>query len=176
MVLFSKLPHTIIQPVCDELSFSDLASFNRASKSTQSHFEDYCQTTFSPYKLYGPFFSSIENITEFRVCQARHGALVSGSALVSFLSRGSFVPGDLDVFVPSAGVVGIGLQLLKSNLKFVSSPLGNHDDLSLEDQKETFIKAATAPRSSWLEDVKTILEEGYDELTISGVFHLWGHP
>ncbi|KAK7018733.1 hypothetical protein VNI00_018293 [Paramarasmius palmivorus] len=169
---FSTLPHTIVTPICDQLPLGQLAALRKVSPTVREQVLDYSSSAFGLTKLYGDFFPSLEAINAFRVVQAKCRALVSGSAVVSFLSRGSFLPGDLDILVPSSNVVELGTHLLRTTFAFDASPLGLvEENQPKEAQIESFVRAATAPRDSWLEDVRGILEEGYDELTVSGVFN-----
>ncbi|KAK7044045.1 hypothetical protein VNI00_007760 [Paramarasmius palmivorus] len=141
----------------------------RVSSSVRQQVTEYDAVAFCLNNLYGPFFHA-DKITEFRRVQAKTRALVSGSALVSFLSRGAFEPSDLDVFVPCPGLLLIGEFLLDEGFTFEPIGARSEDEQSLS-RRELFTKMVSAPRSSWLEDVKTILDESYDELTLGGVFN-----
>ncbi|KAK7032073.1 hypothetical protein VNI00_013442 [Paramarasmius palmivorus] len=101
------------------LSPLELARLKMVSRSVRREVLSYEAVAFSLRGLYGPFFGSLSSISLFRQLQLGTGALVLGSALVQFLSRSSFTPSDLDVFVAKDGIISIGTFLAASGYRFV---------------------------------------------------------
>ncbi|KAK7022062.1 hypothetical protein VNI00_017044 [Paramarasmius palmivorus] len=166
-----SLPHTAFTPIYDGLSADDLARMKQVSVEVNNQMQEYHAASFSPHKLYDSFFSSEETITSFRIRQAQCKALVSGSALVAFLSRGAFVPSDLDILIPAENVISMGSFILDTDeYGLVDGSTSVQFDASKQAKMEAFVKVASLPRDLRPIHAKTILEDGYDELTTSGIF------
>ncbi|KAK7049486.1 hypothetical protein VNI00_005517 [Paramarasmius palmivorus] len=103
----------------DLLSPETMARLKRVSRGVRGQVTFYEDVYFAVDKLYGHFFKTAESIEEFRRLQLLTGALVSGSAVVSFLSHARFSPSDLDVFVRQRWALDVGLFLLKLGYTFV---------------------------------------------------------
>ncbi|KAK7040817.1 hypothetical protein VNI00_009413 [Paramarasmius palmivorus] len=148
-----------------------LARLKRVSRGVRNEVVFYEQVYFGLGKLYGAFFHSQDAIAEFRRLQLLTGALVSGSAVVSYLSRARFRPSDLDVFVGKQWALLVGQFLMKQGYSFV--PLTTvfiRKRLRSEAQPSTFVEAITDEFMKARPNTGTVADR-YEMCGIAGVFN-----
>ena len=82
--------------IFDCLTPLELAQLAKTSRAFRVAVEEYLQSTFSHHMLLRPFFA---DTTSFRAMQARTATLLSGTAVLDFLSRRNVTASALDVHV-----------------------------------------------------------------------------
>ncbi|KAK7020589.1 hypothetical protein VNI00_017718 [Paramarasmius palmivorus] len=171
MMNLDFMAYPIQNPVFDSLSLIDLARMRAVSHSLNAQLRQYDLTAFGLEKMYGRFFPTESSKTRFRIKQAETEALVSGSTLVSVLSRRYFNPSDLDVFLRHDHVMSMGQELEDLGFKF--SPLPTVMDgkkKKSEQQMEIFEEAVVVELASWIPNTGNVTDR-YNNSSVAGVFN-----
>ncbi|KAK7019815.1 hypothetical protein VNI00_017904 [Paramarasmius palmivorus] len=168
MTALINLPHLALTPVYDALPIDNLFNARKVSSTVRRQIEEYTSVTFGLNRLYGSFFSSAEDILQFRLVQHETRALVSGTSLVYVLSRSGYPLTDLDVFLPFGCVEKFGLFLLRAGYR--CSPV----DLSSDDPEVLLRKQEAALLDMLAAGVrdtdKLVLTDGYKANHVSTAF------
>ncbi|KAK7019417.1 hypothetical protein VNI00_018072 [Paramarasmius palmivorus] len=168
MAAFVTLPHTALTPVYDALPVDNLFSARKVSSAVYHRIEEYTSITFGLNRLYGSFFSSTEEISQFRLVQHESRGLVSGTSLVYVLSRSGFPLMDLDIFLPDDCLKKVGLFLLRAGYRCSPVQVDSDDSgLLLAQQESAFLEMlATGVRRA----ENLVVLEGYEDSDVSSVF------
>ncbi|KAK7032217.1 hypothetical protein VNI00_013391 [Paramarasmius palmivorus] len=167
----NNLPDTAQTPLFDALPLQDIARLRSVSNALNSDVRQYDHSAFGFEKLYGQFFPLESQRTIFLKKQAETEALVSGSTLVSVLSRDGFKPSDLDVFLQQKHVMSMGQTIMELNYKFVPlSTVMEGNKKKSEQQMDIFEEAVLAELSSWVPNTGDITDR-YKNSAIAGVFN-----
>ncbi|KAK7032072.1 hypothetical protein VNI00_013441 [Paramarasmius palmivorus] len=148
----------------------DLARLKRVSRFVRSLVLIYEGSVFTLHRLYGSFFPA-SVIERFRVLLLSTRALVSGSAVVQFLSRSTFEPSDLDVFVNHVHVLVVGTFLQEVGYRFVPLTTVVRDGVKVSEQQDPDFEVAV--RAEFCHSIPNTgdVADRYELTTIGGVFN-----
>ncbi|KAK7021860.1 hypothetical protein VNI00_017207 [Paramarasmius palmivorus] len=118
----SNAPYPAQQPLFHNLSTRDLLHMREVSKSTSSQVEQYYRTALGPQKIYGAFFSSLDDVTAFREQMAKNRAIVIGESLIHALRRNNTTPTVLEVCLPANQVLSMGERISKLGATYTPLP------------------------------------------------------
>lgn len=156
--------------VFDAMSPAGLAKIKSLSRDHRELELRYERTTFSLHRLYGRFFDP-STVASFRKVQLDTEALVSGSAVVKFLSRSSFTPSDLDVFSNLQHVVRLGRFLMDAGYVYVPMSTVVIGGVKISEQQHLDFEDAVRLESLKSSPNTGTLADRYEFTAIAGVFN-----
>ncbi|KAK7027414.1 hypothetical protein VNI00_015250 [Paramarasmius palmivorus] len=166
----STSPYTAQSPLFQNLLTRDLLRMHEVSKSAYEQIEQYYRTEFGPSKLYGDFFTSLQDVTAFREQMAKNKAIVIGEALVHMLGRTNVTSDILEVCLPANQLVSMGEKI--AQLGAIYSPLPpmeyNGKVVSTA-QHPIFHEAVTTEYRKIFPNIGDLAER-YDDNCIAGLF------
>ncbi|KAJ3558231.1 hypothetical protein NM688_g1046 [Phlebia brevispora] len=118
--------------ILDACSPEALIRLSLSSRDAHDVVIAYLRLRFNVARYLRPFF---DDITSFRILQAKTGMLISGSTALQFFSRTTYPLSDLDLYVRRDSRKEVGRWLLDRGYKFLPNR-GQHDN---------FFEAASAP-------------------------------
>ncbi|KAK7027389.1 hypothetical protein VNI00_015225 [Paramarasmius palmivorus] len=161
---FLHFPHTILTPIFDNMSVSQLRKMRRVSTTAMQEIRAYDKITFSEKQLYKQFFSA-DDIDRFRAVQSKTRALATGDAITFHLARTPVQATLLKVLVPTDGLLDMGKFILSANFNFVQASyyVGNTYTTDISSSfNESFRKDCTTRIVT--------LEEGNEDRPSGGIY------
>ncbi|KAK7020637.1 hypothetical protein VNI00_017675 [Paramarasmius palmivorus] len=140
------------------------------SVSTNEQINQYYRTAIGPQKIYGEFFSSLQDITSFREQMAKNKAIVIGDALIHVLARDDASPDTLEVCLPASQVMSMGERIVKLGATFTPLPAMKYNGKVVSTpQLPEFREAVFAEYRKIFPNISDLAER-YDVNCIAGLF------